>query len=266
MSEQKAMLGFGYQDDQDKSLQSKEVSYGEFGLNSKVLLTKFEYNPNGGANNSSGDSLDLEFKVKGSNIKQRWFPITKVYGKNGEITDTQSEEYILNYNENMKHFKGVMTHYLKAFNTEETLKAAFATPVNSWVDYVKLVSSLMQVGINNKLPLDIFLQYQWKLGDNANQTYLELPKNLKDGSFVTPHIAPVGEWKAEDKWVEKDENGIEIPREGLRYVDSAENPHRFKRSKNFLESPKGLKQTRDSQSASVSAMNSGVNSATKSSW
>lgn len=264
MSEQKAMIGFGYQDDQDKSLKAKDSSFGSLGLNEKVLLTKFEYNPNGGAGNTAGDCLDIEI----AGIRQRWFPITKVFGKGdaGELTDTESPEYIAAYNETMKHFKAVMTHYLKAFNTEETLKAAFATPPTSWVDYVKLVSSLMQQGIINKTPLDVFLQYQWVIGSNANQTYLELPKNLKDGSFITPHITPVGEWKEENEWVEKDENGIEVKREGLRYVDGAGNVHRFKRGKNFMDSPKANKQTRDSQSAAGAAMNAGTGSATRATW
>ena len=265
MSEQKAMIGFGYQDDQDKSLQTKDVSFGDFGLNSGVTLTKFAYNPNGGAGNSPGDALDISFKVKASEVNQRWFPISKVFGKDGEISDTSSQEYIAGYNEQMKHFKAVMTHYLKAFNTEETIKAAFAVPPTSWVEYVQRVASLMQQGIANKLSLDIFLQYQWNIGANANQTYLELPKNLKDGSFVTPHIAPKGKWNVENAWVETQE-GVHIKREGLRYVDDEGNPHRFKRGTNFMESNKANKQTKESQAAAGSAMNAGIGSATKVGW
>lgn len=265
MSEQKAMLGFGYQDDQDKSLQAKDFNFGVFGLNQKVKLTKFEYNPNGGAGGSEGDCLDIEFKIGSGDVRQRWFPITKVFGKNGEISDTSSEEYITGYNDLMKHFKAVMTHYLKAFNTEETLKSAFATQPKNWVEYVQLVSRLMSQGIANGIALDVMLQYQWNIGANANQTYLELPKNLKDGSFLTPHMAPVGEWTEEKSWTEKDEKGNDVEKSGLRYVDGAGNVHRFKRSSNFMESNKAIKQTRnDSQSSAGSAMNAG--SAAAASW
>ncbi len=263
MNEQQVMVGFGYQDDQDESLKAKDFGFGVFGLNEKVTITKFEYNPNGGAGGSVGDSLDISIKVGSGEINQRWFPISKVFDKNGEITDTTSPEYIAGYNEQMKHFKAVMTHYLKAFNTEEALKAAFAKPINSWVEYVKLVSALMSQGIANNVLLDVFLQYQWNINPNSNQTYLELPKNLKDGSFITPHMAPVGEWKAENVWVEKDERGNEMKMEGLRYVDNAGNVHRFKRNKNYMESNKANKQVRES-SAAGSAMNAG--SATQATW
>lgn len=262
MSEQ-AMIGFGFQDDKDESLKSKGTGFGIFGLNSRVKIEKFEYTPNGGAGGAEGDALDIT--VNG--ISQRWFPITRVFSKDGgEITDTTSPEFIAGFNEQMKHFKAVMTHYLKVYNTEETLKAAFATPPTTWVDYVKRVSTLMAQGISNGLMLDVFLQYQWNIGANANQTYLELPKNLKDGSFITPHIAPVGEWKEEKSWIEKDATGNEIPVKGLRYVDGAGNVHRFHRNTNFMESNKAIKQTK-SASAAGSAMNAGMGtSAAGSEW
>jgi hypothetical protein len=238
------ILGFGYQDDQDESLKSKDFSYGVFGLNQRVLMTKCDYNPNGGANGTESDCLDISFKVGEGEVNQRWFPITRVFYKGEELTDTTSSEYIAAYNEQMKHFKAVMTHYLKAFNTEETIKGAFKTPPSNFVEYFKLVSRLMSQGIANKILLDLFLQYQWNIGENATQTYLEIPKNLKDGAFLTPHMKPVGEWKEEHNWIEKDEKGFSISMEGLRYVDDAGNVHRFKRNKNFMESNKAKKQTR----------------------
>lgn len=263
MSEEKAMIGFGYQDDQDETLKSKDFGYGTFGLNQRVTITKFEYNPNGGAGGSAGDALDISIKVGTGEINQRWFPVSKVFGKEGEITDTSSPEYIAGYNEQMKHFKATMTHYMKAFNSEETLKAAFTAPIKSWVEYVQLVTRLMSQGVANNVSLDVFLQYQWNIGANATQTYLEIPKNLKDGSFITPHIVPAGEWKEEKVWVEKDERGNEMRMEGLRYIDSAGNVHRFKRNKNYMESNKANKQTKES-SAAGSAMNAG--SATQATW
>lgn len=256
MSEEKVMIGFGFQDDQDESLKSKNSSFGVFGLNQNVLMVRCEYNPNGGANEEAIDCLDIAFKIGETEQRQRWFPIVKVFGKNGEITDTSSEEYIAAYNEQMKHFKAVMTHYLKAFNSEEVLKAAFATPPSNFVDYFKLVSKLMSQGIANKVPLDLFLQYQWNINPNANQTYLEIPKNLKDGAFLVPHMNPVGEWKEERTWKEKDEKGNEIVMKGLRYVDNAGNVHKFKRSQSYMESNKANKQTK-SVSEAGAAMNSG---------
>lgn len=254
MIEESAMIGFGYQDDQDTSLKAKSSNFGLFGLNQGVVMTKCEYNPNGGPEGTPGDSLDISFKIGDKDMNQRWFPIVKVFGKNGEITDATSPEYKAAFNEQMKHFKAVMTHYMKAFNTEEALKAAFSTPPTDFVSYFKLVARMVAPGIANKVPLDLFLQYQWNIGPNNNQTFLEVPKNLKDGAFLTPHIAPNGEWKEEREWVEE---GISV--KGLRYVDAGGNIHKFQRTQSYMESNKAIKQTKESESSVAgNAMNAGT--------
>ena len=252
MNEEK--IGFGFQSDEDASLKAKS-GFGLFGLNTGVIQ-KFEYTP--AIKDETGKELSeqiaIEIKSGESIYKQWWMPVNKVFGKDGGEINEGHSDYTKNYNEQMKHFKSVMTHYLKIFISEDNLKAAFAAPLNSFGDFAKLVCTLMAPAVAGAKPVDVFLQYQWKIKEGNTMTFLELPKNLKDGSFITAHMAPVGAWK-------------EVRNaEGLSYVDDAGNVHRFKRSKSYLDSPKAVQQ-KEGQETSIggSAMNAGT-SATKSSW
>lgn len=249
MSEEK--IGFGFQSDEDESLKSKS-GFSTFGLNTGIIQ-KFEYIP--ATKDETGkefsEQISIELKVGETILKQWWYPISKVFGKNGEEIQQGHPDYIKNYNEQMKQFKAVMTHYLKVFNSEEELKAAFATPMSSFGDFAKLVCRLMQPAIVNKRPVDVFLQYQWTLKTGNTMTFLELPKNLKDGSFITAHMEPVGAWK-------------EVRNaEGLSYVDEQNNVHRFKRSKSYLESAKAVQQKEGESTAAGNSMNAG---AAKAEW
>ena len=252
MNEEK--IGFGFQSDEDATLKAKS-GFGLFGLNTGVIQ-KFEYTP--ATKEESGkelsEQISIEIKSGESILKQWWAPINKVFGKDGGEIDANHPDYTKNYNEQMKHFKSVMTHYLKTFISEETLKGAFATPMSSFGDFAKLVCTLMAPAVAGAKPVDVFLQYQWKIKEGSTMTFLELPKNLKDGSFITAHIEPVGAWKEMRN------------QEGLFYVDDASNVHRFKRSKSYLDSPKAIQQKEGQDTSNAgSAMNAGT-SATKSAW
>lgn len=252
MNEEK--IGFGFQSDEDASLKAKS-GFGLFGLNTGVIQ-KFEYTP--AIKDETGKELSeqiaIEIKSGESIYKQWWMPVNKVFGKDGGEINEGHPDYTKNYNEQMKHFKSVMTHYLKIFISEDNLKTAFTAPLNSFGDFAKLVCTLIAPVVAGAKPVDVFLQYQWKIKEGNTMTFLELPKNLKDGSFITAHMTPVGAWK-------------EVRNaEGLSYVDDAGNVHRFKRSKSYLDSPKAVQQ-KEGQETSIggSAMNAGT-SATKSSW
>lgn len=247
-------IGFGFQSDEDESLKAKDFT--TFGLNTGKL-TKFEYAP--ASKDDSGkeflENISIEIDVNGSTLKQWWYPVNKVFGKDGgEIEDTTSPEYIKGFNEQMKHFKSVMTHYLKIKYNEAELAAAFSTPINSFKDFGEKLTTLMKPVLGTTI--DVFLQYQWNIKTGATRTFLELPKNLKDGSFLTAHITPVGSWKEVRN------------EEGLSYVDDANNVHRFKRSKSYLETPKAVQQIEGEtpQSAAGISMNSSMNSAQPAKW
>lgn len=253
MNEEK--IGFGFQSDEDESLKSKS-GFGLFGLNTGVIQ-KFEYTP--ASKDDTGrelsEQISVEIKIGESVLKQWWMPVNKVFGKNGEELDSTHPDYTKGYNEQMKHFKSVMTHYLKTFISEEALKAAFSTPISSFGDFAKLVCTLMAPAVAEAKPIDVFLQYQWKIKEGNTMTFLELPKNLKDGSFITASMKPVGAWK-------------EVRNaEGLSYVDDAGNVHRFKRSKSYLESPKAIQQKEGQENSSAgNAMNTGASTAAASTW
>lgn len=252
MSEEK--IGFGFQSDEDESLKSKS-GFSLFGLNTGVIQ-KFEYEPArvDETGKQLSEQIAIEIKTGESVLKQWWTPIDKVFGKNGEELDTTHPDYTKNYNEQMKHFKSVMTHYLKIFLTEDALKAAFTAPLNSFADFAKLVCNLMAPTVAGAKPVDVFLQYQWKIKTGNTMTFLELPKNLKDGAFITAHMEPVGSWK-------------EVRNaEGLSYVDDQNNVHRFKRGKSYLESPKAIQQKEGQDTSEAgSAMNAGT-TAKSSTW
>lgn len=229
MSEQN--LFNDYLSDEDKSLKGAGAGL-KFGLNTGKL-EKFELNPNSGKDGEPANAMDIVIKIGEKEVKQKIFETTKVFGKNGEITDTESPEYQKAYAEDVKTKKGLLTHYMKIYISEEVLTAKFkeASPKN-FVDLFKFAQSAVEAGIKKAgdNTVDVFLQYQWQISVGQTMTFLELPKNLKDGAFICKTIKPEG------KWTEV------IDEDGLHYVDDKNNIHRFKRSKDYLASPKGTQQ------------------------
>lgn len=240
MSEVQQLQGFGFQDDGDKALQSK--SSGKFGLN-LGRITKFEYNPNSGKDGSTGDGFDITVEVGDRKYMQKIFAITKVFGKdNTEITDQTDPQYITNFNNNMTQMKAVFTHFLKVFRTEAELKMAFQNPPASFADYFKLIESLKPDNFAS-IPVDVFLEYQWKIKGDNTRTFLQLPQNMKGGYFIGKALPATGSWSEE-----RDE------KESLIYKDGAGNTHPFNRSKDYLESPKGYQQIEGEESGPANPM------------
>ncbi len=250
MSNEAQLMGFGYVDDTDESLKSK--SGGNFGLNTPVFLTKFELNANAGADGALQDALDVTVQVEDREYRSRTYPITKVYDKDGnEITDKTSPEYVAEYNKEWKQKNAVITHILKCFVSEDVIKQALATPLNSFGDFINVVVALLPADFNKK-PLDVFLEYQWNIPDGEDKTYLQLPRNMKGGYFLCPSVTPAGAWS---KVV--DDNG-------LRYVDANGAEHPFTRDKNFMSGNKANQQI-EGQEAANEAL-AGAASATEGKW
>lgn len=258
MSAEQFGYGGSFVSDNDKSLQSK--SGGTFGLN-RGNLTKFAFNPNAAKEGETPRAaIDIEVTI-GDNIFKSWVnPITKVFGKNQEeLTDNTTEEYKKAYFEMRNQQYGTVTHYLKAVGvSEENIKRAMetATSFESWAQ--NLVSLLP--GDFSTRPVDVFLEYQWKIGLGQDRTFLKLPDNMKGGRFITPHVA--GEFEA-----------VHTP-EGLKYVHKEnKSEHPFARNKNFMESNKAKQQGVGANNGPApvsgngqSAINPGNGAAKKSSW
>lgn len=197
---------------------------GKFGLNTKAHVTKFEYNPNAGAGGSQQDAIDFSVQVGEREYRLRFFPISKVYAKGGgEITDTSSEEYKEGIKKETAQLSATLSDIVKCFVDEATLKTALATPIASFKNYAEILQRLVQsVPSWHMVPVDVFLQYQWKPSGDNEKTYLELPKNVKHGIFITRSA------------------GIEYKEvktgTSLSYVSELGDKHPFKRGEWFLTS------------------------------
>lgn len=214
---------YGYKDSNDVA---PGAQGGKFGLNTGAHITKFEYNANAGAGGAAQDAIDLTIQVGEREYRKRFFPISKVYAKGdgGEITDTNSEEYKIRFKEEAELFNATISDIVKVFISEEDLKAALSTPMSSFADFARVVTRLVQQSSPSwqKVPVDVFLQYQYKPGEGKDRSYLELPSNVKHGSFVSKSFG--------SGWTEeKTETTLAYTR--------GEEQHPFKRGKWYVESP-----------------------------
>ena len=212
---------YGYQDSGDLAPGKQG---GKFGLNTGAFVTKFEFNPNAGKDNAAAEAIDFTVQVGEREYRHRFFPITKVFAKEGgEITDVSSEAYKEAFKKELDQFNAVIGDIVACFVSREDLKTALATLIPSFKDFANIVTRLVQATPNwQKKPVDVFLQYQWSPSGDNDKTYLELPKNVKHGSFI---VASEGVGFKE----------IKTPT-SLKYVKEDGTEHTFKRGEWFLES------------------------------
>jgi len=215
------------QSDTDKSLQS--ASGGAFGLN-KGFITKFEYNANAGKDDSPADAIDFTIKVGEKEFKSRVYDITGPLYKNSEQIEPDAEGYNDLFNSELKQRQAVITHVCKALGiTEKQIEVAVKNGgVTDFASWANVITSLKPANFV-EIPIDVFLEYQWSIKGDNNRTFLQLPKNMKGGRFLSPHIIPNG------KWTENKE-------EGLKYIDAGGAIHPFTKSENFMESNKAIQQ------------------------
>lgn len=197
---------------------------GVFGLNQGVFVTKFEFNPNAGKDGTPGEAVDFTVQIQEREYMKRLFPITKVFGENGEITDTNSKEYEEGFAKEVKLLNAELTSIVEAFVGEEAVKAALNVPIRGFKDFAMILERLVKSVPNwDKTPVDVFLQYQWAPKGDNTRTYLELPKNVKQGIYIT---------KSDSL------NYTEVRTDtSLKYVVEDQGiEHPFKRGKWFVES------------------------------
>lgn len=214
------------------------------GLNQNAVITQFEYSTATGTGGSQGNPAILIGVGIGKNkLNRRLYAPTKIYFENNEIQPNHPEYGKQMLNE-VRKLKGAITHWLKGVGiTEDQIQTALATS-NNFETLAKGAQSLMFSHLN-KTKVDIFLQYQWSINSSADKTYLEIPKGLGYGAFVTPHMEPVGEWKEINSFEFKDGEETKTETQGLAYVDNAGNRHRFFRLKNFMDSNAAKQQTKN---------------------
>lgn len=258
MSEQakNAPVGYGYATDEQR------VSPFNFGGNFGVTkLTKFEWIPNAGKDGAEQEALDIVFNINGQDKSYRMFPVVKAFGKNQEeITDPSAPEF----QDAVIDFNARVTHILHCYLEADAIKAAMARPIASFKEFCEIAMSLLPKNYNEQL-LDIFLQYQWALGEKE-RTYLEIPTKMKQGRWITPAVAPIGgEWKKTVIEGASDEN-----KKALFYVDGAGNEHPFFKNGWFMNNNYAKQQTsanaEASAGAAVATSEAGATNAKQSTW
>lgn len=212
---------YGYQESGDLTPGKQG---GKFGLNTGAFITKFELNENAGKDGAAADAIDFTVQVGEREFRHRFFPISKVFAKGGgEITDTNSEEYKKAMASEVAQFNAVISDIVKVFVSEEDLKLALQVPIPTFKDFAKIVTRLVQATPNwQKKPVDVFLQYQWAPSGDNDKTYLELPKNVKQGVFI---VSSEGEGFKEERTSTH-----------LKYVKDDGTEHLFKRGEWFVNS------------------------------
>lgn len=218
-------------------------SFGKFGLNQKAYITKLEFNPNGGANNTPREVLDVTIQLGEKTFMSRYGLPLEVRKDGNVITDTNSQEYKTAMEIETGLISELVTQFARCFVPVEDLKTALSAPINTFKDFINLVVRLVNVqGDFTKVPVDIFLQYQWSINTakGSTSTFLELPKNTKQGLFVCKHVE--GDFK-------------EVTTDGLKYVDAEGNTHPFKRSKWFMQSNWAKRQTLDNPASTENVDN-----------
>lgn len=240
----------GFQNDDVKPAMSFDNL--EFGLNSGVTVTNFEYSTKTGAGGSEGNpALIVEVQIGTNKVNRRYYMPTKVYFENNEIQPNHPE-YNKQMNKEIGKLKGVITHWVKAMNfTEEQIQQGLAA-ANSFESLCKLAAAMIN-SVKNTNKVDLFLQYQYSIKGTADKTYLEIPGSLGYGAFVVPSQVPVGKWNKIDSVTTTDENNVTKTEVGISYKDDAGNSHKFTRGKGFLESNMAKQQSKDNTVAGISA-------------
>jgi len=231
------LKGYGYVDDSSEELKSK--SRGTFGGNFGVCqITQFEYKENvAKEGNEPREAIELVIKIKDNENKYWISPIDKIFifenGARTEITEDHPD-YESNFNAQMVQQNAVTTHILKALGvSEDTLKNTLSQGFANFKAYAQAIIGILPTGFEKK-PLDVFQEYQWKIGKKADgslndKTYPQIPKNMKGGYFIVP--AQKGQWKE----VRGDDGS-------LTYVNAEGQTHPFVKDASFMESNKGTQQ------------------------
>lgn len=252
---------YGYSDD-EKAIGSNAGGL-EFGLNTPIFLKKFEYILNGGAGGAEGEALDVVFLAADKERGYRQFPVTKAFGKdNEEITDPKSQEM----KDAFKNLGALLTHIVHCFVERDVIIQALSRPFPDFKSYVTVLQGLLPVGYD-QIPLDGFAQYQWGIKGENDRTYLEFPKSMKHGRWLSKAIVPLqGDGTPSTLgWKEvRTENPKDSQTDALKYVDEMGNVHPFIRNGWFVNSKYAEQQKQDdnvsdvNMGASTGAADAGV--------
>lgn len=219
----------------DKEVQdSKGGSYGKFGLNTGFITT-MSYVEDKNKSGEAYKAISIVAKINEGEYRKMIFLSPEVYETGKEFgTAKLLSPGMEGYEEAFyAHYVGdiaVIKQILHAFGiTNETIdKNLEGASMENFLDGIKKLVSLAPENYD-KLPVDIFLEYEWAIREGQKKTYPVLPKNLKGGYFIVKH--------EEGTWTEVRDA------EGLHYVNESGTKHTFVRTANFMTSNKGVQQT-----------------------
>jgi len=251
-----AQAGYGYSEHV-----AKESSF-VFGLNAgNVRLTKFEHTMNGGKEGAEMEAMDIMFTIDGVERGYRRFPISRAYTTDTatkqqvEVTDPThpaiaAEKQLLSQ---------VLTHIVGCFVEKADIQTALnANTIQSFKHFCTILKMLLPADFATK-PLDGFGVWQWQIGGEAKNTYLEFPKNMKHGRWLQASIVPVGKW-------EKQLNpAASLSEVALRYVDADGNKHPFTRNGWFMTSNFAIQQ-KEAASQGGQEMNKSAGASSGGDW
>lgn len=246
--------------DTDESLKAKSNSF-NFGLNTGSI-TEFICKKTEKEGEEDLYSVNITFSV-GNDDKKIFLGVTpgrKVFAGSEQLSpgeDGYDEALIADYIQSV----AVIKHALKAVGVsdqviENKINQLDPSP-DAILDGIAELVALAPANMASK-KVDAFLEWQWSIPKDKDRTFLTLPKNMKGGTFLVAHQAPVGKWT--EVRTEKE----------LHYVDNSGNKHAFTRDENFLSGNKGNQQTlKGNQESGASATPSntfGSPEAKKSVW
>ena len=250
-----AQAGYGYSEHI-----AKESAF-VFGLNAgNVRLTKFEHTMHGGKDGAEMEAMDIMFTIDGVERGYRKFPVSRAYvkddatGQQVEVTDPNhpaiaAEKQLMSQ---------VFTHIVGCFADKDDIKTALNVQIQSFKHFCEILKGLLPTNFPDHA-LDGFGVWQWQIGGEAKNTFLEFPKNMKHGRWLQASIAPVGKW-------EKQQNPASSLNEvALRYVDADGNKHPFTRNGWFMVSNFATQQ-KEQASAGSQAMQDSAGSSAGGDW
>ena len=227
-----------------------------YGLNRGVKLKKFEWIPNGGKDGAEQEAADIVFEIQGKEKSYRMFPVTKAFDENNnEVTDINHPAFI----DMVRNSNAIVKHIITCFVDEPTYRAKFARRIANYKEFINAAASLLPANFAS-VDLDLFAQYQWQISSGKNRTYLEIPKKMKYGGWITKALPGTFREVRVDNPKENTPNA-------LTYINETGDVHPFTRNgwfvlSNFSKEQKtGVEDNTGGyspQSAQGSAMNAGT--------
>ena len=194
----------------EESLSGDNGNFGKFGLNKGQFLS-VKYSPTGGYKGEERDALIVEWQIGDTKNNFRFFPIPADYQYDAKkCSDIQAQR-----------IRNILDIYLP----KETVDKVMGTSYNDWKTFYQTVEKILaaKVGDISEVDVDIVLNYQLNIGQNAKQTYLEIDNAItsyKGKSYV--------------KHIEGDFKQV-IDDSGLHFINDKGEKHPISRNKWFTE-------------------------------